>query len=185
MGRHHGAGAIRQDRGLEGGRSRLVLDDGFGFDNFERDALGQLNANRIAVEDAENDLHAFLQEDLLIADHIIRNIQLLIAGIIHEVIAVAIGIEIAEFIVFDESALDLFGRLVAHAGLHAIRQAAHVDLGRGRALAGVEALSGEDDIEIAVFVLNDVALADRTGDDSHVMNSLVDGGRGAAYCRAS
>ncbi|MNV80013.1 hypothetical protein D3C71_1735900 [compost metagenome] len=74
----------------------------------------------------------------------------------------AFGIFIEEGVlaVFDEGALDLFGRAVALGDLHAVGNAAHVDLGDRRALARVEVLGGKNDIELAVNVEN-VALADR------------------------
>ncbi|MNL49067.1 hypothetical protein D3C87_1719720 [compost metagenome] len=73
--------------------------------------------------------------------------------------------------VFDEGALDLFRRTPALRHLHAIDDAAHVDLGNRRALAGVEVFSGENDIELAVDI-DDVALADGRGDDLDHKSSL-------------
>ena len=56
--------------------------------------------------------------------------------------------------------------LVALRHLHAVRHAAHVDLRRRRALAGEEAFGAQNDIELTVL-LDDVAFAQRAGDDSH------------------
>ena len=49
--------------------------------------------------------------------------------------------------------------------------AAHVDLGNGRALAGMEVLGGQNDVELAVHVEN-IALADGRGDDLDHKSSL-------------
>ena len=69
-------------------------------------------------------------------------------------------------VVVDEGALDLLGGLPTLGDLHAVGDAAHVDLGGRRALAGVEVGGGKNDIELAVH-LDDVALAERGGDDFH------------------
>jgi hypothetical protein len=66
-------------------------------------------------------------------------------------------------------ALDAFGGLVALLGLHAVGNPAHIDLGRGRALAGMETLGIEDDIEFA-FDLDDISLAELASDDLHGNN---------------
>ncbi len=86
--------------------------------------------------------------------------QLVVAFRVHEVEAFAIFIKEGVLAVFDEGALDLFGRAVAFGDLHAVGNAAHVDLGDRRALARMEVLRGKNDIELAVNVEN-VALADR------------------------
>ena len=73
----------------------------------------------------------------------------------------------------DIGALDLFGGAPALRDLHAVGDAAHVELGHRRALAGMDVLGGEDDVELAVLV-DDLALAQRTGDDLHQFSILVD-----------
>ena len=52
----------------------------------------------------------------------------------------------------DDGALDLLGGAVALRHLHAVGDAAHVELGDGRALAGVDVLGGENHIEPAVHI---------------------------------
>ena len=79
----------------------------------------------------------------------------------------AVLIQVRVVVIFDEGALDLFRRLVAIRGLHPIGQPAHVDLRRRRALAGMEAFCGEHDVKLAVLSLENIALADGTGDDFH------------------
>ena len=167
MRRHHDARAIGNLGRLVRRRGRLAFHRRFRLDDFERHAGGQLNGNRHAVEQRQNDLHAFLQPLGLITENVFRHLQLLKALVIHEVEAFAVLIEEGEVAIFHESALDLFGRLVAVRRLHAIGQAAHVDLGRGRALAGMEAFGGQNNIELSVLALDNIALADRTGDDFH------------------
>src|SRR5262249_46495444 len=83
------------------------------------------------------------------------------------------------FALLDMRALDLLGGLVALRGLYAVADPAHVNLGGRRALAGVEALGVEHDVELAVEI-DDVALAERRGDDSHVNSSVSLSGLAAA-----
>ena len=80
--------------------------------------------------------------------------------------AFAVVVEELMLAVLDMGALDLLGGLVALRGLHAVADAAHVDLGGRRALAGMEALGGQDDVELAVDIKN-IALADGAGDNLH------------------
>ena len=70
--------------------------------------------------------------------------------------------------VLDEGALDLLGGPVALGDLHPVGDPAHVELGHRRALAGMDVLGRQDDVELAVDV-DDVALAERAGDDLHVV----------------
>ena len=56
---------------------------------------------------------------------------------VHEVVALAVLVEEAVLPVLDEGALDLLGGAVALGDLHAVGDAAHVDLGHRRALAGM------------------------------------------------
>ena len=125
-------------------------------------------ATATPLNSAQHDLHVFLEIDRLGADHVLRHGHLVVGLRIHEMVAVAVLVEEGEFAVLDEGALDLLGGLVAVGGLHAVRNAAHVDLGRRRALAGMEALRGQNDIELAIVALDDIALANRTCDDFHV-----------------
>ena len=64
--------------------------------------------------------------------------------------AVAVLIEELVLAVLHMGALDLLGGLVALRGLYPVADPAHVDLGGRRALAGMEAFSVENDIELAV-----------------------------------
>ena len=72
-------------------------------------------------------------------------------------------------------ALDLLGGLVALRRLHAVADPAHVDLGGRRALAGMEAFGVEHDVELAVE-FDDIAFAERAGDDFHGESSSMVGG---------
>src|SRR5580658_11107540 len=82
-------------------------------------------------------------------------------------IAVAVAEQIGKFPVFDVGALDLLRRLVAVGDLHAVGDAAHVDLRGGGALARMKALRRQNQVELSVFSFDDIALANRTGDDFH------------------
>ena len=68
--------------------------------------------------------------------------------------------------VLDMRALDLVGGFVAHLGLHAVGNPAHIDLGGGCALARMKIFRIEDNVELAVEI-DDIAFAERTGDDLH------------------
>ena len=78
--------------------------------------------------------------------------------------AVGIFIQVIEIVILDGGLLDLVGGLVAFRNLHAIADPAHFDLADRSSLAGMDIFGGEDDVKPAVL-LDDVALANRTGDD--------------------
>jgi glycerol kinase len=63
---------------------------------------------------------------------------------------------------FGETVVDLFGGAIALRNLHAVRDAAHVQLGDRRALAGVDVLGVEDHVELAVHI-DDGTLPQRAG----------------------
>ena len=164
---HHRARAVRQLGGFVGRRGRLALHCRLRFDDLERHARRKLDPDRQLVEDRENDLHAFLQPLRLVANNVGGHRDLVVGLGVHEVVAVTVGVEEVEVLVLDKSALDLLGGLEAVRDLHAVGQAAHVDLGRGRALAWMEALSRENDTELPILSLDDVALANRACNNSH------------------
>jgi hypothetical protein len=115
---------------------------------------------------AEHHLHFRLQIGGLIANQVPLKRDLVVSFRVHEMKAFTVAIEVGEFAVFDVGALDLLGGLVALGHLHAVADAAHVNLRRGRALAGVEALGVHDDVELLVNI-EDIALSERAGDDLH------------------
>src|ERR1700682_6680077 len=78
--------------------------------------------------------------------------------------AVGVLIEIVEVVILDRRLLDLVGGLVALRNLHAVADAAHFDLADRGSLAGRNVLGGQNHVKLAVL-LNNVALANRTGDD--------------------
>ena len=95
----------------------------------------------------------------LVADDIGRHRYLVITFHVHEMETVAILIHVLMLAVFDEGALDLVGGFPALGDLHAVADAAHVDLCGGRALAGVKALGLENHVE-PIFEFDDIALAE-------------------------
>ena len=98
---------------------------------------------------------------------------------VHEHVLIAVLIEIVEGAFVDERLFQRVGGLVALVDLHAVGDAAHLELGHRRALAGMDVLGGQHDVELAVL-LDDVALADIAGDDgNHGTTSLHGGGRAA------
>ncbi len=89
----------------------------------------------------------------------------LIVGLgVHEVEAVGVFVEVVEVVVLDGRLFDLVGGLVALGNLHPVADPAHFDLADRRSLAGMDVLGGQDHVKLAVL-LDDVALANRTGDD--------------------
>ena len=74
----------------------------------------------------------------------------------HEVIAVAVEVGVRALV--DEGLFQRVRGLVALVDLHPVRDAAHFELGDGRALAGMNVLRRQHDIELAIL-LDDVALA--------------------------
>src|SRR6202012_4088716 len=82
-----------------------------------------------------------------------------------EVEAVGVLVEVVEVLVLDRRLLDLVGGLVALRNLHAVADSAHFDLAHRRSLAGMDIFRGQNHVKLAVL-LDDVALANRTGDDS-------------------
>ena len=115
---------------------------------------------------AKLDLHAFLQIGGHVADDIRLQRDLVVGLVVHEMEAVAVLIEVGIFHFLDMGAFDLIGGLVAHLGLHAVGNPAHIDLGGGGALAGMKTFRVEDDIELAVDI-DDIAFAELTSDDLH------------------
>jgi hypothetical protein len=77
--------------------------------------------------------------------------------------AVGILVEIVEVVVLNGRLLDLIRRLVALGNLYSVADTAHFDLADGRPLAGMDVLGGQNHIKLSVL-LDDVALANRTGD---------------------
>jgi hypothetical protein len=53
----------------------------------------------------------------------------------------------------------------------------------GVPLPGKKAFCGQHDIEIAVLTLNDIALANRAGDDFHRFGSFIAGAPARVHCR--
>ena len=80
---------------------------------------------------------AFLQIFLLVADHILGHLILLVVVGVHEVEALGIPVKVGVFLVFDLGALDLLGGPLALRDLHPVGNPAHIDLGDGRPLAGM------------------------------------------------
>ena len=83
---------------------------------------------------------------------------------LHKNVLFAVLIEILEILMLDEGLLDAVGGAQALDGLHAIGDAAHFQMGDGRALAGMNILGGQHQIELA-FLLYDIAFAHRAGDN--------------------
>jgi hypothetical protein len=125
----------------------------------------QFDRQRPAFEGLQEHLHAVREERLLVADHIVGNGDLLVGLGLHEVVPLAVRVEVLVAAVIDFGLFDHFDRAPAEGHLHAVRDAAHIDLGHRVALAGVDVLRREDHVELAVLVLDDVALAQRRGDD--------------------
>src|SRR5215467_12093124 len=96
---------------------------------------------------------------------ILGDLDLVVGLGVHEVEAVAIFIEIGEIALLDGRLLDLVSGLIALGDLYPVADSTHFDLADGRSLAGMDVLGADDDIKLAVLI-DDVALANRTCDDS-------------------
>ena len=144
--------------GFVAGRSRLALDHRLGLGDLDGHALRQLDGDDDAVMNLQENADAVLKEDLVVADHVGRHHDLLIAYRLHEVEAFAILVKIVVFALIDMGALDLLGGLPALGDLVAVRDAAQIDLRRRRALAGVEVGRRQDDMKTAVD-FDDIAFA--------------------------
>ncbi len=110
------------------------------------------------------DGHVLLQIGRGRADHILRHLDLVVVIGIHEVKAVAIFVQIVEIVILDGRLFHLVGGLVALGNLYPVADSAHFDLADRGSLAGVDVLGGQNHVKLAVL-LDDVALANRTGDD--------------------
>jgi len=93
------------------------------------------------------------------------------------VVALGVVVEVVVGALVDVGLLDHFDRAPAGGNLHAVGDAAHIDLGHRVALAGVDVFGDQHDVELAVVVLDDVALAQRRGDDLDHISSLFNGWR--------
>ena len=164
MSRHHGVDAIVQQRGLERARSGLALHHRLGLHHLESGALGNFDGNGPAFKGLQLHLHVFGQVGRAgrrprPADrHLVEGFRL------HEHITVAVLVEIIVVVVFDEGLFDTVGGAQAFHGLHPVADAAHFQMGNGRALAGMDILGGQDEIKLAVL-LDDIAFAHRAGDN--------------------
>src|SRR6202045_1199431 len=165
-GRHHGAHAIGERRGLIGGGRGPALDRGLGFDHFEHRFGRQLDRHRNALVHGDGHLHLGVQIGGLIADEVGLERDLVVALHIHKVEAFAVLVHELVLAVLDEGALDLVGGFEPQREFYAVGNAADVHLGHRRALAGMDVLGGDDDPELAVD-FDDIAFTQRTGDDSH------------------
>src|SRR5262245_48784083 len=165
-GRDHGAHAVRQQCGLVGGGSGLTFHRRLGFHHFQGGLLGKLDRDRHPLVDGEHDLHFRLEVGGLVADDVGGQRHLVVGLGVHEMKAVAVLVKVLMLAILHIGAFDLLGRLEALRHLYAVADAAHVDLSGGGAFARVEAFGVENDIELA-FEFDDIALAERAGDDFH------------------
>src|ERR1700736_1525502 len=79
---------------------------------------------------------------------------------------VAVFVEILVLALLHVSAFHLVGGLEPERGLHAVVQAAHVDLSDRCALAGMDIFCAQDRVKLIVD-FDDIAFTQRTGDDFH------------------
>jgi hypothetical protein len=95
-----------------------------------------------------------------VAHHVGGADDLVVVFRVHEVEAFTVRVEEGEVAVVHEGALDLLGRPPAFRDLHPVGDAAHVELGHRGALARMDVVGGEHDVELA-FQVDDRALAQR------------------------
>jgi hypothetical protein len=117
-----------------------------------------------------------LQPGRGVADHVLGADDLVEVFRVHEMEAFAVLVEEGVVAVVDEGALDLLGGAPPLRHLHPVGDAAHVQLGDRRALAGVDVLGREDDVELALHI-DDGAFAERAGGYLHVSDPWLGGKR--------
>ena len=96
--------------------------------------------------------------------HVLRHRDLLEGLGLHEVEAHVVLVEVVVGLLLEVGALDLVGGAVALGDLHAVGDAAHVEMRHRRALAGMDVLGLHDDAQLAVDVEH-VAFAHRACDN--------------------
>src|SRR6185437_16208307 len=165
MRRYGGADPVRKHGGLIGRRGGLALGDGLRVHDFQGGALRQRHGDRVHVVERQLHDHVLLQIGGRVADDILRHLDLVVGLGIHEVEAVAIFVEIIEIALFHRGLFDRVGGLVALGDLYPVADSTHFNLTDGRSLAGMDVLGADNNVKLAVL-LDDVALANRTGDDS-------------------
>ena len=138
--------------------------DRVGFDDFERDTRRKLDRDRVAFMQRHEAGHAFLQPLSLITDDIPRDRDLIEGLGVHEIVPHVVFVKIIEVFFIEVGALDLIGRAVALGHLHAIGDAAHFEMGDGRAFAGVDVFRVHDDGKLSVEIEH-IAFTDRACDN--------------------
>src|SRR5438067_564693 len=89
---------------------------------------------------------------------------------VHEHVLIAVLVEIVERLGLDKRALDRIRRLETFRDLDPVGDPPHVDLCRRRAFARMEAFGLEHDVELAVAMFDDVALAQSACNDlDHIL----------------
>jgi hypothetical protein len=137
-GRHHDAQAVFEFGRLVGRGCGLPFDDGIGLDDFERDVIRQLDADRALVVQFERHRHAVLQEGRAFADEILVQFGLLVGVVVHEHQALALAVQELEILLLEAHALDLFVGAEPVVELATVDQVFQLDLIIGRALAGLD-----------------------------------------------
>lgn len=172
---NHYPSAVREPCRLIGRGGSLTFHRRFGFRNFQRNAGRQLNGDGGRVEYRQSHFHALLKPLGLIPDDVRRNLSLVVGVSIHEMKAIGVCIKKIKTLVLDECALHLFRRLISISHLDPVGKAPHVDLSSWRSFAWVKAFRRKDDAQLTVFSLDNIALADRACDNSHVGSSGIQG----------
>ena len=127
-------------------------------------ALGNFDRDGVAFEQLQLHVHILGQVGCGIANDVSADMQLVESLRLHEHILFAILVQILEVLVLHEGLFDAVGGAQAFYRLHAIADAAHFQMGDGRALAGMDVLGIDDQIELAVL-LQDIAFAHGAGDN--------------------
>ena len=153
MRRDHDANTIRQNCRLVGARRGLALHDRLGLDDLERHALGQGNGDRAAVEHQQVTLHVLVEIVGVVSEHGGRHSDLLVVFGVHEDVVGVVLEQVGVHHLLDKGALQLVGCLVRLHDFHAVRNAAHLDRGGGRALARAIGFGLEHRVELAILVL--------------------------------
>src|SRR5690606_11696385 len=164
--RHHDANSVFHDRRLVGGGGCLPLHGRLGLGNFQDHLLGQDHVEGAVLMELDLHIHAVFQEGGALADHILGDIDLLIACGIHEGQHLAIFKKELVRLLFEADALHGFGGAEALVEFRAIAQVLEFDLQIGAALAGLGVLNFYGHPQTALM-FNHIAGADRISVNFH------------------
>src|SRR6185437_2733267 len=147
-------------RGLHHGARRSFLDARLGVDNGKIHSVRQQDANGLIVVILDFHRQVGNQVILRIADDVVLQRELLVILGVHEVVALAIAVEILELHLIHHDLLNTLLSAEAIINHRAAAQVAHARLHRAALIARRPVVHAVDDVQIS-FVLDDHAGAQK------------------------